>query len=132
MKTPIKCLEIGSALLTKIKHARIQSGGDRGSGPPLKNHKNVGFFSNTGPDPIKFTNLPSQHSMLGRHQHASETPFKRRFAGGPMMAAFSGLSILSPLINKRKKNLRRQSDLLALVCDVKLCFSHFPGSGVVL
>ena len=24
--------------------------------------------------------------MLGHHQHASETPFKWRYAGGPMMA----------------------------------------------
>ena len=29
-------------------------GGDRGSGPLLlKNHKNIGFLSNTGPDPLK-------------------------------------------------------------------------------
>ena len=28
-------------------------GGDRGSGPPLKNHKNIGFLSNIGPDPLK-------------------------------------------------------------------------------
>ena len=25
-------------------------GGDRGSGSPLENHKNMGFLSNTGPD----------------------------------------------------------------------------------
>ena len=25
--------------------------GDRGSGPPLKNHRNIGFLSNTSPDP---------------------------------------------------------------------------------
>ena len=33
---------------------RIQrGGGGRGSGPPLKNHhKNIGFLSNTGLDPI--------------------------------------------------------------------------------
>ena len=30
--------------------------------------------------------LPSQHSMLGHHRYASETPFKWRFAGGPMIA----------------------------------------------
>ena len=47
----------------RICHARI----------PLKNHKNIGFLSNTGPDPLKITKLPSQHSMLGHHQHASET-----------------------------------------------------------
>ena len=28
-------------------------GGDRGSGPSLKNHKLIGFPSNTGPDPLK-------------------------------------------------------------------------------
>ena len=28
-------------------------GGDRGSGPPLKNHKNIGFLSNVGPDSLK-------------------------------------------------------------------------------
>ena len=27
--------------------------GDRGSGPPLKNHRNIGFLRNTGPDPEK-------------------------------------------------------------------------------
>ena len=27
--------------------------GDRGSGPPLKNHKNIGFLSNAGRDPLK-------------------------------------------------------------------------------
>ena len=57
-------------------------GGDRGSGS-LKNHKNIGYLSNSL-DPLKITKLPSQHSMLGHHQHTSETPFK--FAGGSMMA----------------------------------------------
>ena len=28
-------------------------GGDRGSRPPLKNHKNIGLLSNTGLDPLK-------------------------------------------------------------------------------
>ena len=28
--------------------------GDRGSGSPLKNHKNIGFLSNTGPDPLEY------------------------------------------------------------------------------
>ena len=27
--------------------------GDRGSGPSLKNHKNKGFLSNAGTDPLK-------------------------------------------------------------------------------
>ena len=68
--------------------AAPEMGVDRRSGPPppLKNHKNIGFLSNSGPDPLKTTKLPSQHSMLGYHQHTSETPFKWRFAGRPIMA----------------------------------------------
>ena len=45
--------------------------GDRVSGPPpppLKNKKNIGFLSNTGPDPWKITKLPNQHSMLSHHR----------------------------------------------------------------
>ena len=34
-------------------HARIQRGGGRGSGPPWKITQNIGFLSNTGPDPLK-------------------------------------------------------------------------------
>ena len=30
-----------------------EGGGDRGSRPPMKNLKNIGFPSNTGPDPLK-------------------------------------------------------------------------------
>ena len=60
-------------------------GVDRGSGPPLKITK-IGFLSNTGPDPLKMTMLPFQLSMLGHHRPASETPFKWRFADGPLMA----------------------------------------------
>ena len=49
--------------------------GGQGSGPsPLENHKNIVFLSNTGPDPLKITKLPSLHSMIGYHRPASETP----------------------------------------------------------
>ena len=50
-------------------HSRIQRG-DRGI-PPEKAQ-----LSNTGPDPLKFSKLPCQHSTLGHYLHASETPFK--------------------------------------------------------
>ena len=30
-----------------------RGGGDRGSGPHLENHKNIGFLSNPGTDPLK-------------------------------------------------------------------------------
>ena len=39
---------------------------------PLKNHKHIGFLSNTGLDPLKIT----KHSMFEHQRHASETPFK--------------------------------------------------------
>ena len=61
-----------------------RSRGLGGSGHPLKNHKPIGFLSNTGPDPLK----NSLHSMLGHHPPPSETPFKWHFACGPMMASF--------------------------------------------
>ena len=51
---------------------RWGGGGNRGSGPPLENHKNIGIFSNTGPDPLKIVKLPSQLSILGQNRHASE------------------------------------------------------------
>ena len=52
------------------KHSHIQRW-DRGSGPPPdpENHINIGFLSNTGPDPLKIT----KHSMLGHHRHTSHT-----------------------------------------------------------
>ena len=69
-------------------HGRIQRGGRQGvptPPPPLKNHKKLGFLSNTGPDPLKITKVTkvskgaknsSQNSMLDHYRHASETPFK--------------------------------------------------------
>ena len=40
-----------------MTNARIHAGiqrvkGDKGSGPPLKNHKNMGFLSHSGLDPL--------------------------------------------------------------------------------
>ena len=69
-------------------------GGTGGPGPSWKITKNIGFLSKTGPDPLKIAKLPSQHSMLGHHWPASETPLKLkwRFAGGPLMAAYIGIS----------------------------------------
>ena len=71
-------------------HGRIQRGAGGLDPPPLplKNHKNIGLLSNTGPDPLKITKLPSQHSLLGHNRHAREMPFKWHFAGGLMMAGF--------------------------------------------
>ena len=59
--------------------------GGAGGLDPLKNH-NLAMIVLI---PCKITKLPSQHSMLGHHRPAGDTPFKWRFAGGPMMTPFS-------------------------------------------
>ena len=51
-------------------------GGGGVFGPLLNNHKNIWFLSNTGLDPLKNHKVTNQHSMLGHHWHARETPFK--------------------------------------------------------
>ena len=67
-----------------------RGGGGGGGGqevriPPRKSQK-YRIFSITGPDPLKIVKLPSQLAILGHNRHASETPFKWRFAGGSKMA----------------------------------------------
>ena len=69
---------------------------------PLRNKRNIGFLNNTGPDPLKITKLPSQHSIFGHHRPASEMPFKWRFAGGSMVARL--LWYLDPLSHHQLKN----------------------------
>ena len=79
-----------SYILHLLLTCQIMSGSRWGGGPdappPPENYKNMGFLSNTGPDPLKIIKLPIQHSMLGHHRPASETPFKWRLSGGPLMA----------------------------------------------
>ena len=55
-------------------------GGDRGSGPPLKNHKNIGFPSNIDPDPLK-----SQSYQASIQWWAIDTPAKRHYKGVSLM-----------------------------------------------
>ena len=54
-------------------HARIQKGGGGARGSNIARSR-------------RLKNLIGTKPMLGQHRHASETPFKWRFAGGPMMA----------------------------------------------
>ena len=65
-------------------HAWIQKGGAEVL-DPLKNHKNIGFLSNTVLDPLENHKAYRPAFRVGQHRPASETPFKWRFAGGPMM-----------------------------------------------
>ena len=83
-------------------HARIQRGLGSGSGPPLKNHKNIGFSSNTGPDPLKITKLPSQHSMLGHHR------FRWWADDGPLIVVL-GSPLPSSTMTRKKKHSKVDS-----------------------
>ena len=82
-------------------HHMCGSRGGTGVRVPLKNHKLIGFPSNTGPDPLKTSKLPSQHSTVG-HWH---------FAGSPIIARFWwSLEPHSP-----KKNLIRVEPPLTIL-----------------
>ena len=73
-------------------------GGDRGSGPPLKNHKNIGFLCNTGLDPLKnhkaakpaFYDGPT----LAHKGNTIKMAFRWRADDGPFIVVF-GSSIPS-------------------------------------
>ena len=54
----------------------------------LNNHKAIGFFRNTVPDPWQFTKLPSKHTMLCNQLPASETTFEMCFTCEPLMTRF--------------------------------------------
>ena len=73
------------SIMTIMRGSR---GGDRGSRPPpeKKKHKNIGFLSNTGPDPLENHKATKPVFIVGPTSATSETPFKWCFAGGPMMA----------------------------------------------
>ena len=53
--------------------------------PPPENHENRFSLQYCSGSPRKITKLPSQHSMLGQHRPASETPFQWPFVGGTIM-----------------------------------------------
>ena len=66
--------------------------GGQGSGPPMKNHKNIGFLCYSGPDPLK-----NQHSMLRWLADdgqlivvfGSSLPSSTKTKGGPPLTKFS-------------------------------------------
>ena len=80
-------------------------GGDRVSGPPLKNHKNIGFLGNTGPEPLKNLKLPSW-AIIG-------PPAKRHFTfcwmanDGPLIVVFG---FLNPSSLKQKKKKKKKNN----------------------
>ena len=89
-----------------IHHGRIQKG-DMGSGPPSpKNQNNIGFLSNTCPDPLKNHKATKLAFNVGP---SSAPPAKRHLNGvslvGRYWLEFSAILILSPLTIKKNCHL---------------------------
>ena len=61
--------------------SRVGTGGP----DPLKNHKNIGFSSYTGPDSLKITATKPAFNV-GPSSARQQNAIKWRFTGGPMMA----------------------------------------------
>ena len=92
----------------------------------LKNKKNIGLPSNIGQDPVRITKLPSQHSMFGHHRHASETPFKWRFADGPMVARLKWYLNPPHQLNKNDVKVGRPLTKLSGSAHDERLFSNIP------
>ena len=67
-------------------HVRIQRGGQES--------QKYRFLRNIGPDPLRITKLPIQHSKLGHH-HAIEMAFRWQADGGPLIVVFGSSRPLS-------------------------------------
>ena len=61
-------------MLDELESCADPEGGTGGSGPPLKNHKNIGFLSNTGSDPLENHKATKPAFIVGpssaRHRNA--------------------------------------------------------------
>ena len=70
-----KCYENGIPTCKYLFQANIQCWttiyGRIQRGTPLGKSQKYRGFSNTGPDPLKITKLPSQHSVLNHHRPTS-------------------------------------------------------------
>ena len=90
-----------------ITCADPEGGQGSGQAPPPPNEKSQKYrvSQQYWSGCLKNTKLQSKHSMVGKHRPASETPFKWRFAGRPMMARLLwNLDPPSPLqLNKQER-----------------------------
>ena len=73
---------------------------------PLKNHKNIGFLCNTGPDPLKNHKTAKQAFNVGpsfaRQRNTIEMAFRWRANDGRLLVVFG-----SPTTNKNQKKKRQ-------------------------
>ena len=86
-----------------------RGGGGGGSGPPLKNHKNIGFLCNSGPDPLKNHKADKPAFNVGptsaRQLNAILMAFRWRADDGRFKAVF-GSSIPSTTKKPHKKVIK--------------------------
>ena len=77
-------------LTFEIPYVRIRRGGGGGALgpdiPPMKNHKTIGFLSNTGQDPLKNHKAAKPTLNVGPSSAHQRNAIKWCLAGGPMMA----------------------------------------------
>ena len=83
----------------QLLHGRIKRRGQGSGPPPLKNHKNIGFPSNTGPDPLKNHKATEPVFNVGPpsvcQRNAIEMAFRWRVDDGPLLVLFW---IIPPLV----------------------------------
>ena len=72
-------------------------------------------------NPLKSSEQPSQHSTLGHHRHASETPLKGFSLAGRWWPALSDIWILSPFKKKKKRCQSSDQDQIRMEIR-KECF----------
>ena len=88
--------------MQELRHVRIQRE-DRGFGPfpppPLKNHKDKGILSNTGPAPLKNHKAAKPAFNIGpsfaRQQNTIKMVFRWRADDGPLLVPFGSSFPLS-------------------------------------
>ena len=103
-------------------HVRIQRAGRETGPPPPENDKNIGFLSNSGPDPLK--NNKSSKRAFNVLCMAIIAPQVKRPLNGVSLAgrywpALNGIWILSP---SKKTNIDRvASPLTKLIGSAHVC-----------
>ena len=93
-----------------VRYARIQrgGGGNRGSGPPppQKNHKYIGFLSNTGPEILKILKATKPAFNVGplsaHQQNAISLAFRWHVDDGSLLVVFG----FSPTKTKNTSELQ--------------------------
>ena len=95
-------------MLSNLHQVRIQRGGTGGPDPPpLENHKNIGFLSNTGPDRLTQSYQASIQcwAIISPQRNAISMAFRWRADDGTFLdiLIFGYLDPLTPQQLKKKK-----------------------------